>query len=37
MAWIKSEQALANHPKLKLLAKELKISEVEALGYLHLV
>ncbi len=37
MAWIKSEQALANHPKLKLLAKELEISEVEALGYLHLV
>jgi len=36
MAWIKSDQNLANHPKLKLLAKELGISEITALGHLHL-
>ena len=37
MAWIKSDQSLAEHPKLKLLAKDLGISEVEALGHLHLL
>jgi len=37
MAWIKSDQSLANHPKLILLARELEISKVEALGYLHLL
>ena len=37
MAWIKSDQSLANHPKLILLARALEISKVEALGYLHLL
>ena len=37
MAWIKSDQSLANHPKLILLARELQISKVEALGHLHLL
>ena len=37
MAWMKSDQSLAEHPKLKLLAKDLGISEVEALGHLHLL
>ena len=37
MAWIKSDQSLANHPKLILLARELEISKVEALGHLHLL
>jgi len=37
MAWIKSDQSLANHPKLILLARELGISKVEALGHLHLL
>lgn len=37
MAWIKSDQSLAEHPKLKLLAKDLEISEVQALGHLHLM
>jgi hypothetical protein len=37
MAWIKSEQSLANHPKLKAFARDLGISEVEALGHLHLM
>lgn len=36
MAWIKSEQALGQHPKLKLLANELKISIPQAIGHLHL-
>ena len=37
MAWIKSDQSLANHPKLILLARALGISKVEALGHLHLL
>ena len=37
MAWIKSDQSLANHPKLILLARALEISKVEALGHLHLL
>lgn len=37
MAWIKSEQALGSHPKLRLLAKELDISIPEAIGHLHLM
>lgn len=37
MAWIKSEQALGQHPKLKLLANELKISIPQAVGHLHLL
>jgi len=37
MAWIKSDQSLANHPKLILLARELGISKVKALGHLHLL
>lgn len=37
MAWIKSDQSLANHPKLILLARELGISKVQALGHLHLL
>jgi hypothetical protein len=36
MAWIKSEQALGQHPKLKLLANELEISIPECIGHLHL-
>ena len=28
MAWIKSDQSLANHPKLILLARELGITKV---------
>jgi len=34
---IKSDQSLANHPKLILLARALGISKVEALGHLHLL
>jgi len=37
MAWIKSEQALGSHPKLRLLAKELDISIPETIGHLHLM
>ncbi len=37
MAWIKSEQALGQHPKLKLLANELKITIPQAVGHLHLL
>lgn len=37
MAWIKSEQALGSHPKLRLLAKELDISIPETIGHLHLL
>lgn len=37
MAWIKSEQALGQHPKLKLLANELEISIPQAVGHLHLL
>jgi hypothetical protein len=37
MAWIKSDQSLANHPKLILLARELGITKVKALGHLHLL
>lgn len=36
MAWIKSEQALGQHPKLKLLANELGITIPQAIGHLHL-
>lgn len=36
MAWIKSEQALGQHPKLKLVANELNISIPQAIGHLHL-
>jgi len=37
MPWIKSDEALATHPKLTLIASDLEISKVEALGYLHLM
>ena len=37
MAWIKSEQALASHPKVHLLAKELGISVPQVIGHLHLL
>ena len=37
MAWIKSEQALGSHPKLRLLAKELDITIPETIGHLHLM
>ena len=37
MAWIKSEQALASHPKVHLLAKELGVSVPQVLGHLHLL
>tara|TARA_B100000029_G_scaffold336243_1_gene328334 strand:+ start:2649 stop:3530 length:882 start_codon:yes stop_codon:yes gene_type:complete len=37
MAWIKSEQALASHPKVHLLAKDLGISVPQAVGHLHLL
>lgn len=36
MAWIKSEQALGQHPKLKLLANELGITIPQCIGHLHL-
>ena len=32
MPWIKSDEALASHPKLTLIASDLGISKVEALG-----
>jgi len=37
MAWIKSEQALASHPKVHLLAKELGVSVPQVIGHLHLL
>jgi len=37
MAWIKSEQALASHPKVHLLAKDLGINVPQAVGHLHLL
>ena len=37
MAWIKSEQALASHPKVHLLAKTLGISVPQVIGHLHLL
>ena len=37
MAWIKSEQALASHPKVHLLAKDLGITVPQAVGHLHLL
>jgi len=37
MAWIKSEQALASHPKVHLLAKELGIGVPQVIGHLHLL
>ena len=35
--WIESHQQLANHPKLKRLARLLGISKQAAIGYLHLL
>lgn len=37
MAWIKSQQALRDHPKLKKLARGLEISIPTALGHLHML
>ena len=37
MARIKSEQALARHPKVHLLAKELGVSVPQVIGHLHLL
>ena len=37
MAWIKSEQALASHPKVHLLAKELGVGVPQVIGHLHLL
>ena len=37
MAWIKSEQALASHPKLHMLAQDLGISVPQTVGHLHLL
>ena len=37
MAWIKSEQALASHPKLHMLAEDLGITIPETVGHLHLL
>ena len=37
MAWIKSEQAIASHPKTLMLAKRLDISVAEAIGHIHLL
>jgi len=37
MAWIKSEQALATHPKLLLLAKDIGVSVPQTVGHLHLL
>jgi len=37
MAWIKSEQALATHPKLLLLSKDIGVSVPQTVGHLHLL
>ena len=37
MAWIKSQQALRDHPKLKKLARGLEVSIPTALGHLHML
>lgn len=37
MAWIKSEQALASHPKVHLLAKALGVNVPQVIGHLHLL
>ena len=37
MAWIKSEQAIASHPKTLMLAKRLDISVPEVIGHVHLL
>lgn len=37
MAWIKSQQALREHPKLKRLARRLEVSVPAALGHLHML
>lgn len=37
MAWIKSEQELASHPKLLMLAQDLEISVPTVVGHLHLL
>ena len=37
MAWIKSEQALASHPKLHMLAEDLGVSVPQTVGHLHLL
>ena len=37
MAWIKSEQAIASHPKTLMLAKRLGISVPEVIGHVHLL
>lgn len=37
MAWIKSQQALRDHPKLKKLARSLEVSIPTALGHLHML
>ena len=37
MAWIKSEQALASHPKVHLLAKELGVRCTTSYCHLHLL
>ena len=35
--WIKSDERLANHPKVDLLAATLDIHPAQALGHLHYV
>mgnify|MGYP001178533551 FL=1 len=37
MAWIKSEQELASHPKLLMLAQDLEIGVPQTVGHLHLL
>ena len=37
MAWIKSQQVLREHPKLKRLARRLEVSVPAALGHLHML
>jgi hypothetical protein len=37
MAWIESHDTLANHPKVRRLARKLGISKAAAIGQLHLV
>ncbi|GIM48438.1 hypothetical protein DNHGIG_39870 [Collibacillus ludicampi] len=37
MAWLKSHQEIARHPKTKRLAKALDISLPTAIGHLHLL
>lgn len=37
MAWLRSHQELARHPKVKRLSRQLNISLPQAIGHLHLL